>query len=312
MYGTTLPQLVYISTVKIIIAGTISNVSRTIQKELKRVSEAFGDHCIVEIILVESDSTDNTIQIVTSLKEKFQNINLISLGDLKDKMPDRISRIRFCRQKYVERIRKIIKHDSIDYVAIVDLDGMNNLLSSTGVASCFTRSSWTAVLANQLGGYYDLLALRHETWCPNDILQDLNKLKSQLEPLNSSRINIYRWLIRRLEYDRIRREAIYSKMVKLRRNSPWIEVDSGFGGFAIYQAGVFESYDYALQVDEMEGSSEHVSLNMQIRESGGHIFVNPDLVNNGWNTYNINRFFLVRQTREIYWNMRSRFRSTGI
>ncbi len=297
---------------KVIIAGTISNVSRTIEKELRRVSEAFIEYCVVEIILVESDSTDNTVDIVSSLDSPITNINLISLGDLKQQFPDRISRIRYCRQTYVERIRKIMETCSIDYVVVVDLDGMNTLISSSGVASCFTRSDWSGVLANQIGGYYDLLALRHESWCPGDIIQDLQKLKSQLKPLHSSRFNFYSRLIRRLEYDRIRRDAIYSRMIKLPRTSPWIEVDSGFGGFAIYQARVFESYDYSLQHDEVEGSSEHVSLSMQIRKSGGHIFVNPDLINNRWNTYNINRFFLVRQLRELYWNTCSKLKFTRI
>ncbi len=90
---------------KVIIAGTISNVSRTIEKELRRVSAAFIEYCVVEVILVESDSTDNTVDIVSSLDSPITNINLISLGDLKQQFPDRISRIRYCRQKYVERIR---------------------------------------------------------------------------------------------------------------------------------------------------------------------------------------------------------------
>jgi len=298
--------------VNVIIAGTISNVSRTIKRELIRVSEALDGHSIVEIILIESDSTDNTIDVVSSVENQFKNINLISLGDLRHQLPDRISRIRFCRQKYVERIRKIMEVESIDYVVVVDLDGMNNLISSPAIASCFTRSDWSGVLANQTGGYYDLLALRHETWCPSDILEDLKKLKSHLEPLNTNPWNLYRRLIRRFEYDRMRREAIYSKMIKLPRNSPWVEVDSGFGGFAIYQARVFDTCDYALQDDRLKGSSEHVALSMQIRKSGGHIFVNPDLINNRWNTYNVNRFFLVRQSRELYWNMRSKLRVTRI
>jgi glycosyltransferase involved in cell wall biosynthesis len=50
--------------VNVIVAGTISNVSRTIEKELKRVSGALGQYSVVEIILVESDSTDNTVDIV--------------------------------------------------------------------------------------------------------------------------------------------------------------------------------------------------------------------------------------------------------
>jgi glycosyltransferase involved in cell wall biosynthesis len=297
--------------VNVIIAGTISNVSRTIEKELKRVSGALSQYGVVEIILVESDSTDNTVDIVSSLASQFTNINLISLGDLKQQLPDRISRIRYCRQEYVERIRKIMEIRSIDYVVVVDLDGMNKLISSSGIASCFVRSDWSGVLANQIGGYYDLLALRHESWCPGDILQELHKLQSQLQPFEFSRFNFYRRLIRRLEYDRIRRDAIYSRMIKLPRTSPWIEVDSGFGGFAIYRARVFESFDYSLQHDDVEGSSEHVSLSKQIRKSGGHIFVNPELINNRWNTYNINRIFLVRQLRELYWNLRSRLRLTG-
>ena len=296
----------------VILASTISNVSRTLEKELRTISRALGDFDVLEIILVESDSTDDTVNLVNSLRDQYKSINLICLGTLKTKIPDRISRIRFCRQIYVQRVREIMASRSIDYVIVADLDGMNSRISTSALATCFTRNDWSGVLANQLGGYYDLLALRHKTWCPNDILQELMELKSEMKPLTSMRYNFYKRLVRRLEYDRIRSKAIYSKMIRLPRKSPWIEVESGFGGFAIYDAQVFGSSDYSLQDTDLQGTSEHVSFSRRIRESGGHIFINPDLINNHWNTYNISRYFLIRQLREIYWSLSSRFRVTRI
>ena len=53
------------------------------------------------------------------------------------------------------------------------------------------------------------------------------------------------------------------------------------------------------------GSSEHVSLHSKMRRDGLKLFINPSFINGGWNTYNINRFLLIRQARQLAWNSKS-------
>ena len=284
------------------VVGTVSNISTQLLSNLDKVIKAVNAFELTHIYLVESDSTDSTIEILRELGNKIVNFDYISLGNLKDDIPDRISRIRFCRNVYVARIRKIIEETHLDYIVVADLDGMNSKISSKAFNSSFVRKDWGAVLANQTGGYYDLLALRHPKWCPDDVFKELQtqKLKIDKTPLPSH--SFIRRLKRRLEYDRTRQEVIYSKMKRIKKSDEWIEVQSAFGGLGIYKAEIFAKFDYSLLEDDQDFESEHVAISKRIIEYGEKIFINPRMINNHFNTYNVNRFFVIRQIRDIYWN----------
>jgi hypothetical protein len=290
----------------IILVGTVCNVSRTIKSELRILLEAFSDFRIHTVYLVESDSTDNTREVIGALTGSVPQIHLEELGDLKSALPDRISRIRFCRNRYVDFLRHSIEVNKVDYVVVVDLDGMNSNLTQLAVRSCFIRSDWDVVLSNQTGGYYDLLALRHPEWCPGDIMSDLRSEQMLIDHSRLPRYAIVARLRRRLAFDRAREKIIYSKMKVVPTDSDWVEVESGFGGLAIYRASLFLDCDYSVEDQDCSGESEHVSLSRKIRAKGGKIYINPAFVNNHWNTYNVNRFFIVRQIRQFFWNLKTK------
>jgi hypothetical protein len=102
--------------------------------------------------------------------------------------------------------------------------------------------------------------------------------------------------------------AIYSKMRVIRKDADWIEVNSGFGGLAIYKSSIFQSFDYSLGEEDIGSESEHVALSNKITRSGQRIYINPRMINNRFNTYNVNRFLVIRQLRELYWNSTRRFK----
>ena len=52
----------------ILLVGTVSNVAKTIEKELRIVCKALSVFDYVKIYLVESDSTDNTVEILKKIK----------------------------------------------------------------------------------------------------------------------------------------------------------------------------------------------------------------------------------------------------
>ena len=87
-------------------------------------------------------------------------------------------------------------------------------------------------------------------------------------------------------------------MIRIKRNSPWIQVISGFGGFAIYKSQIFLQYDYSTN-SVLAKESEHVALHSKVVSSGRKIFINPALINSNMNTYNINRILIVREFRRL-------------
>jgi hypothetical protein len=287
---------------KCILVGTVSNVSKRIERDLASVLGALKNFSELSIFLVESDSSDNTLQVLERLKTIHSNFEYVSLDKLKDRFPDRIERIRFCRNEYVRHIRSLSDFDIPQFVVVADLDGMNRGLKLSSIESCFSNVNWDAVFPNQVGGYYDVLALRHQIWQPTDYNKELAWFRDLVVPSRPHWPRFYESFRLRIAFDRAREQAIYRKMIRIKRTSKWIEIDSGFGGIAIYKSAIFLKYDYTMNHNSESGESEHISLHSKMRSDGLRLFINPNFINSNWNTYNLNRYFLVRQSRQIIWN----------
>lgn len=291
----------------ILVVGTIRNVEKTIEKEIRICLSALKNFEDISFFLVESDSNDNTLLILEELKNSVPNFAYTSLGQLRQQIPDQYNRIRYCRNKYVKYLRSL-KIKKPEFVLVVDLDGMNGALTAKSINSCFERSDWDAVVANQTFGYYDILALRHSKWQENDWRKDWLLYKSNLNRFKS---NLYKGVFNKfreyLDLDKINYLLVYSKMIRIPKSYPWIRIDSGFGGAAIYRSEVFQKFNYAKEFKTME--TDHVSLNRKLVRSGGKIFINPKFINSHFNTYNINKYFLIRLIRHLIWNNKNIYHS---
>ncbi len=287
---------------KAIIVGTVSNVSRTIERDLKRALESCSRFDVQSIYLVESDSTDNTRVVLKKMAYEISNFDYVSLGDLRFSINNRIDRIRFCRNVYVDKIRSFEDVEDIDFVVVIDLDGINKKLNAKSVDSCFIRNDWDVVLPNQQGGYYDVLALRCKNWQEVDCFQELGNFRDSHPFLENKRNHFFNYISAYIHFDYSRKKFVYDKMKKIKKSDPWILVESGFGGIAIYKATLFNRFDYGLmsKTDPRYGESEHVTINQAITKSGAKIFINPKFINGNFNTYNINRYFLIRLARFGY------------
>jgi hypothetical protein len=227
----------------ILVVGTVRNVEKSITTEITKCLNALSKFKTINFYLVESDSDDNTLKKLEELKENLTNFSFVSLGFLDEKISDRLDRIRFCRNSYVKYIRTLNKEKTPDYVFVVDLDGMNSALNSQSVLSCFVRNDWDVVVSNQTFGYYDILALRHTKWQKNDWTKEYEQERKKVKGPNSKF-----WLQRvryNFEIDKVKHRVLYSKMIRIDKETPWIEIQSGFGGAAIYKTEVFKKYDYS-------------------------------------------------------------------
>ena len=292
---------------KMLLVGIVSNVSKTLDKELKVVLKALSVFHHVDIFLVESDSVDQTIKVLSKLESNNKNFKFSTLGQLRDKYPSRIERITHCRNVYVKYIRNHYAVSKWKYIAVADLDGMNSALKSKSINSCFVRDDWDVVIANQTFGYYDILALRLPNWQISDWRLDHVYYKNNLNRLELSRRSIVRKIKKYLDLDKTLHLAVYSKMIRIPRRNEWIKVDSGFGGAAIYKSEVFLKYDYSKEFETSE--TDHVTLHRKLFRDGGRIYINPAFINSHFNTYNLNKFLIIRSFRTFIWGTKFIYQS---
>ena len=246
---------------KVLITGIVRNIASTFDKDFLRLSRAFSNFASVKWFLVESDSTDESIAKLKAYSERHPNFEWCSLGNLDKSDLLRTERLAIARNRYVKEVKKK-KYSDVSIVAVADFNALSNLINEKAILSCWNRQGWTGCTANQDGRYYDIWALRHPLWSPSDCWKQLEFLK---------------------KYSRFPEAALYvavnSKMIIIPQTEDWIEVDSAFGGLALYDSNVFKSARYS-GLDEIGNETcEHVHFNRIIRQNGGSIFINPRMIN---------------------------------
>jgi len=252
----------HLSEQRILVVGVARDCQKSVRGEVLRLFESLKSCRMLHWLVIESDSSDKTVDTLRDLEKEVPGFRFISLGSLRMQMQIRTQRIAHCRNAYLDELKSNPLYADIDYVVVADLDGVNNLATSGGFASCWLRSDWDVCTANQRGPYYDIWALRHHLWSPNDCWQQYHFLLAMKAKREAAL-----WA------------AIYTKMITIDESNDWIEVDSAFGGLAVYRRRTLDGIRYAGVDEAGEPVCEHVSLNNKIRSSGYRIFINPKLIN---------------------------------
>jgi hypothetical protein len=263
-----------------LIVGLARNCGKRVRGDVLAISQAMCAPFTVSWLVVESDSTDLTLDALLELKDEIPNFRVISLGALRETLPLRTQRLAHCRNIYLAELQSSQSYRNVDYVIVADLDGGNGLLTQSGVSSCWSRTGWDVCTANQRAPYFDILALRHRLWSPVDCWQQYKFLTAHGARKEAARY-----------------AAVYSKMITLGENSEWIEVDSAFGGFAIYRRSALTGVEYVGLSDTGDEVCEHLSVHSQIRAKGGHIFINPMLINAGYTEHSQKRGLVPKMAR---------------
>lgn len=254
---------------EIVILGICRNVEADLAEDIARLSAAFNDFSRVHFRVVESDSTDRTIGVLESLQSSNPNFRYQSFGNLESSIGNRWERIAFCRNACLQTITGDPELKLVKYFAIADLDGVNSLINRGAVLSCWIRDDWDVCAANQAAAYYDVFALRHTTWSPNDCWKFESSLKKRgVHPVLAK------------EY------AVYQRQCVIPPLSQWIEVDSAFGGLAIYKVGILGDSKYRGKLSDDSVVCEHVPFHESLKTRGARIFINPLLINGAWNVHN--------------------------
>ena len=115
---------------KIIICSTIRNVENDLKDffiKLDEITSKFDDYFI---ILVQSNSEDNTVKSAERFLKKRKGIIINKDLDLN---LYRTQRLEICRNEFLSFIRKDNNLRSYDYLIVMDADGINNSIKYTQI-----------------------------------------------------------------------------------------------------------------------------------------------------------------------------------
>jgi hypothetical protein len=211
-------------------------------------------HPSSQIIILESDSTDNTF---AKLKQ-WSRPQLYTDGNLSTTIPSRTERIAYCRNKLLEKARQI----EPDYLLVLDLDIFATNVSSFLTNFDYDTGDWSVMTANLLDIYYDIWAVRtlSESILNYDVWHRIWALQQITEYCFNS-------LVEHIDYR-------HKKPFPVERGL--LEVRSAFGGAGLYKMEATEGCDYSGKPT----TCEHVAFHICMRDKHqARIFINPRFTN---------------------------------
>jgi hypothetical protein len=238
--------------------GVARNCSTTLSSSIQKFVDAAKPLSFMWWYVVESDSSDGSIRKLAQLQEKLPGFSYLSLGMLEELMPDRVQRIRFCREKARTHLNVL---PEVDFVVIADLDGPALSLQAFDISSSISRmeeiSEMAIFTANSTKRYFDIFALRCTGWVEKDYRElEADYLEGGTQPLRAKYL------------------AQIKPQKRIRRGTALVKVNSAFGGLAIYPWDALKQASY---LSPGSGACEHVKLNDDLRKLGYEIWIDPNL-----------------------------------
>ncbi|CAF2414232.1 unnamed protein product [Rotaria sp. Silwood2] len=258
---------VNLSNLTIVIASCCRNVKKNLlgfQRNLHAITTLFGYY---RIYLGESDSHDGTLEALNEWrKNDSDHVRVYSTGQQRWQVPSRTARIALCRNTLLQKARQELS--SFDYYLVIDVDvgsspsfDINDFLSNF----IYERFSWIAMTATQRSEYYDIWALRIKSILPFDCWQRIKEITFFL----------------------IDQTFLTQRLVKIHqgpipRNISLIEVESAFGGAALYDAKYLNN-ECSYEGKNERGwwwnneQCEHVSFHQCIQQYANDkkLYINP-------------------------------------
>lgn len=270
---------------EVLVVGLARNISRRMERTIDVLRRATSSCSKVHFLVIESDSDDDTPERLKRLESEVPNFRFLSLGQLRHNTEMRTERIAICRNAYLDELRDHPDYRNVSHLVAADLDGVCKDLTPQAFLSCWDQPEpWNVCAANQGDFYYDIWALRHPSWCPTDCWHDFEK-----------------W-VPIVGRHRAREMFIFSRMIHIPTSRPMVEVDSAFGGLAVYQRDAILSARYSGVAADGSGMPvcEHVSLCQQMRTAGHRIFINPALINARQTRHASSKKFFRRFRRNLW------------
>lgn len=253
-----------------LVVGLARNCAEALVASRPRIEALSESFSRTDFCFVTNDSTDNTAAYLHAWARDRSDIEILDLTGLADRVSIRSARIAAARNAYLDLLEDRARTGTrYDLLVVVDLDGVDaNLIAEPLFADVLRRApaDWAAVFANQRTYYYDIWALRHPYWCPDDCWSAVEAARR-----------------RRFFRKRALREAerinVRERQVHIPTDEPPIEVESAFGGFGIYRTKWLSDIRYQGIDQAGRPVCEHVLFHAGIRRKGGRLWILPELLN---------------------------------
>jgi hypothetical protein len=229
-------------------------------QNLERFAAAYR---AASFLFVVSDSKDDTRAILERWLAGGRSGRVIDLGALEGRLTRRTERIAFGRNTALDEIARGADAGH-DHLVAADLD---DVLAQPVDADAFARAAaWLAadparagVTANAMPRYYDVWALRHERWCPDDCWHPIWG-----RPPDET-------------FEAAKFREVFTRQIVIPPSLPPIAVRSAFGGLGVYRLSVALAARYHGVDAKGRETSEHVAFNTAIGAAGGRLHIFPAL-----------------------------------
>lgn len=242
----------------VIFGATVRDVDKYLEKNLENIEKCGKKFKSFAVVIYENDSKDNTVKILEEHK-KHNYHYIIETGKT---TPIRTMRIANGRNNVLAKAQELNANNEYDYLIILDMDDITvNGKFIDSIESCFNDLDWDVLTGNQSDRYYDKWAIRMNGVLDWDCWVEANKaIKNGMSESEaySKYINVFD------KFDTGQR----------------LEVDSAFGGIGIYKLSSIGDCKYVGSYEDGTELCEHVPFHKCIKENGGKIYINTDLLTN--------------------------------
>jgi hypothetical protein len=252
------------------IAGTARNCAKSLPHTLQRLTRFQSSFEQCKFVIVTNDSDDDTENTLRAWAATVPNALILNLDGLARKARLRTHRLALARNAYLSILKEDLRGGKgHELLLVADMDGPNaTLVDDPQFVTAIENapSDWAALLANQRGPYYDIWALRHPTWCPDDCWEAIQAASKK-------------WFGRRAAREAAKKKYVHDKQIVIDPSAPPLKVESAFGGFGIYRTEYLTDLDYVGLTPRGTEVCEHVHFNQMIGQKGGSLYIVPALLN---------------------------------
>lgn len=247
------------------ILGVVRNGGAGLEATLHRIDDLRHRLHQSACIIATNDNADDTNDQLMAFAKRNSSATVLRLDGLVHSHPQRVERIAVARNI---TLATMWQQSRQPHTLVLDLDGPNANLPGDHILALIDSAdtnTWDALFANQTAGYYDLYALRHPQWCPQDPWLEIRRRRRQALNLRSKK--------------RLVAHLIHDRQYAIAATHPRIPVLSAFGGLALYKTSALEGAWYSARDACGQLVCEHVILHQAMVAAGMRLFIDPALLN---------------------------------